>query len=90
MYRKALLCLSVVCLYVNSYYIQRDRRIINGHPLPAGEVYVYFHNFSKTPVFVYSFKRCGNRDSDVIQRVFLTRDIFQAVHSRSIPASKLN
>jgi len=38
MYLKALLGLYVVCVYVNPYYIQRDRRIINAHPLPTGEV----------------------------------------------------
>ena len=51
MYWKAAMCVCVCCVYVNRYYIQRDRRIVNGHPLPAGEVYVYLHKFSNIFVF---------------------------------------
>jgi len=53
MYLKAVLCLSVVYVYVKPYYIQRDRQIISGHPLRKGKVYVYFRNFSNLLVFHY-------------------------------------
>jgi hypothetical protein len=52
MYWKAFLCFSVCWVYVNTNCIQRDRRIINGHPMPTGEVYVYLHKFSKILVFL--------------------------------------
>jgi len=52
MYLKALLCLSVVCVYLNPYCIQQDIRIINVHPLPSCEVHVHFQNFAKVSVFL--------------------------------------
>jgi hypothetical protein len=43
--------------------------------------------FSKILVFLDSFKRNRDRGSDVIRRVFLTRDNFQAIHPRLIPVN---